>query len=56
MNQHVANAGRKTKTARKPITIYVKEEVIKALEPGARTNLRDLIQNRINRTAGGSAL
>jgi hypothetical protein len=48
MNQHGGarkGSGRKMKTDRKPITIYIKEEIIRALEPGARTKLRQLIEN-----------
>jgi hypothetical protein len=49
MNRHGGarkGSGRKTKTGRKPITIYIKEEIIRALEPGARTKLRHLIEAR----------
>ena len=48
MNHHggVRNgSGRKTKTGRKSVTIYIKEEIIRTLEPGARTKLRQWIEN-----------
>jgi hypothetical protein len=50
MNQHGGarkGAGRKTKTGRKPITIYIKEKIIRALEPGARTKLREWIESNL---------
>jgi hypothetical protein len=37
--------GRKTESGRKSITIYIKEEIIRTLEPGARTKLRQWIEN-----------
>src|SRR6266436_6237113 len=48
MNQHGGarkGSGRKTKTGRKSITIYIKKEIIRTLEPGARTKLRQWIEN-----------